>query len=346
MNELPHLALTIGDPAGIGPEITLKALLNPLVQSSCQITIFGSQKVLEDTYQDNRHSFNMLDPANLKIIDTPLKERITPGQGNQATGDASFKYLDSAIEQTLQGNFSGIVTNPISKLFWHMAGHKYPGQTEVLAQKAAINDYGMLFVAKSPNSNWIWRTLLATTHIPLAQVPSTLTPELISTKIRLLIKSLREDFAIDAPRIAIAGINPHSGEGGKLGSEEQNWLIPLLEKERSIHSSIEIIGPVAPDTLWINAGRAWLNQTGKSSAADAYLALYHDQGLIPVKLLAFDLAVNTTIGLPFVRTSPDHGTAFDIAGKGAAQSQSLEEAILLAAQLSQVRKTTLIKVLP
>ncbi len=340
MNELPRLALTIGDPAGIGPEITLQALLDPLMQSTCQVTVFGDRKVLEDIYQANHHFVPMLDPANLKIVDIPLLHKINPGEGSGLSGEASFNYLDVAIEQTLQGDFAAIVTNPISKFFWQVAGYNFPGQTEVLARKAAVDHYGMLFVAKSPQTGWIWRTLLATTHIPLSHVPSALTPELVKDKLRLLINSLRNDFGVDSPRIAVAGLNPHGGENGKLGSEEQDWLIPLLEKERAILGSAEISGPIAPDTLWVKAGRAWLDKKDQSEI-DGYLALYHDQGLIPVKLLAFDLAVNTTIGLPFVRTSPDHGTAFDIAGMGKAESKSLKEAILLAAQLSKVRKTTL-----
>jgi len=336
-SSLPRLALTIGDPAGIGPEITLQALKDPILQTYCHLTVIGSREVLEKTF---RSKTSMLDPDSLSLIDIPLTGKITTGVGDANSGEASFSYLDCAIAETLKGNFAGIVTNPISKLSWQMAGYNYPGQTEVLARGAGVERYGMLFVAKSPHTGWILRTLLATTHIPLSQVPTTLTPELLKMKLDLLISSLKEDFGLDSPSIAIAGLNPHSGEGGKLGTEEQDWLIPFLESQRENYPQIKIIGPVPPDTLWVKPGQAWFN-AHKPQAADAYIALYHDQGLIPVKLMAFDLAVNTTIGLPFVRTSPDHGTAFDIAGRGIAQTQSLKGAIILAAELSQVRKTAL-----
>ncbi len=337
---LPRLALTIGDPAGIGPEIVLKALLDHTLKALCHLSVIGSRSVLLKTYETSHRKESMLNPDSLSMIDIPLKGSITLGQGNAASGAASFSYLDYAIKETIKGNFEGIVTSPISKLSWQAAGYNYPGQTEVLAELAGVERFGMLFVAKSPQTGWILRTLLATTHIPLSEVPAALTPDLLKIKLDLLIDCLKNDFGLHTPQIAIAGLNPHSGEGGKIGLEEQNWLIPFLESQRQIYPEIEIIGPVPPDTLWVKPGQAWFNpQTPK--AADAYLALYHDQGLIPVKLMAFDLAVNTTIGLPFVRTSPDHGTAFDIAGQGLAQEESLKQAILLAVQLSQVRKKAL-----
>lgn len=195
----------------------------------------------------------------------------------------------------------------------------------------------MLFAAQSPHTGWLLKVLLATTHIPLNQVPTTLSAELMNRKLSLLVDCLRRDFGVQAPHIAVAGLNPHSGEAGKLGSEEQAWLIPWLETARAHHPNIQLTGPVPPDTLWVSAGPAW-HQDASASPYDAYLALYHDQGLIPVKLLAFDRAVNTTIGLPFVRTSPDHGTAFDIAGKGIARSDSMEAAIELAIALVRQRQ--------
>ena len=339
---LPRLALTIGDPAGIGPEITLEALTDPRLAEHCHLTVFGSREILLRTFQEGHKKKSMVHPDNISLIDIPLEGSITTGFGDAVSGSASFNYLDSAITETLKGNFEGIVTNPISKISWQIAGHNYPGQTEVLAKGAGVERYGMLFVAKSPHTGWMLRTLLATTHIPLAAVPTALTPQLMSMKLELLITTLKQDFGIDAPTIAIAGLNPHSGEGGKLGTEEQDWLIPWLEKLN--YPQVKLIGPVPPDTLWVKPGQAWFNDKNVTNV-DAYLALYHDQGLIPVKLMAFDLAVNTTIGLPFVRTSPDHGTAFDIAGQGIAQSGSLKEAIFLAAELCKVRKTALNKVL-
>jgi 4-hydroxythreonine-4-phosphate dehydrogenase len=164
-------------------------------------------------------------------------------------------------------------------------------------------------------------------------VPDLLSPELLTQKLDLLIECLEQDFGKSNPKIAIAGLNPHSGEQGQLGHEEQDWLIPWLNEMRSRYPRVQLDGPIPPDTLWIKPGLAWSGAIPPESAHDSYLALYHDQGLIPVKLLAFDRAVNTTIGLPFVRTSPDHGTAFDIAGKGIAQAESFKSAIQLAGKL-------------
>jgi len=171
--------------------------------------------------------------------------------------------------------------------------------------------------------------LLATTHIPLSQVPLTLTPELVRAKLDLLVGSLRKLFGIVNPVIAVAGLNPHAGEQGQLGQEEKTWLAELLRT----YPHAKIWGPLPPDTMWLAPAQAWYGQ-GAPAVADAYLALYHDQGLIPVKLLAFDRAVNLTLGLPFIRTSPDHGTAFDLAGQGVARAESLKQAILLAAELA------------
>jgi 4-hydroxythreonine-4-phosphate dehydrogenase len=266
-----------------------------------------------------------------------IKDKIIIGTGNQASGAASFAYMDYAIAQTLAGKFDGIVTGPIAKSAWKAAGYNYPGQTELLAEKSGVERFGMLFVARSPYTGWTIRTLLATTHIPLRQVADTLTPQLLTKKLDLLVECLEKDFGIEKARIAIAGLNPHSGEQGQLGSEEIDWLIPWLEQERQNRPHLQLDGPIPPDTMWVKPGQAWYGNTHSQNPADGYLALYHDQGLIPVKLMAFDRAVNTTIGLPFVRTSPDHGTAFDIAGKGIADATSMKAAIELAAELVSQR---------
>jgi 4-hydroxythreonine-4-phosphate dehydrogenase len=193
----------------------------------------------------------------------------------------------------------------------------------------------MLFVARSPHTGWTLRTLLATTHIPLRQVAEVLTPQLLTSKLDLLVECLKADFGIEKAKIAIAGLNPHSGEQGQLGREEIDWLIPWLEERR--RPDLQLDGPIPPDTMWVKPGQAWFGSNGISSAHDAYLALYHDQGLIPVKLMAFDRAVNTSIGLPFIRTSPDHGTAFDIASQGIADATSMKAAIQLGAELAERR---------
>ncbi len=341
------LAITLGDPAGIGAEIILKALAEKKeLLATQQLQIIGNRSILLRTYaqlQKSSPELNLIHPDDLNIIEVDLDaatlEAIEIGRPNQASGKASFQYLDTAISLTLAGKFQGIVTAPIAKSWWQAAGYNYPGQTEVLAQKAGVERFGMLFVAKSPYTGWRLCTLLATTHIPLVEVAQALTPELMNLKLDLLIEFLEQDFGIVQPTIAIAGLNPHSGEAGKIGTEEVNWLNNWLQSAQSRYPHVNLQGLIPPDTMWVKPGQAWYGKhsTALSQAADGYLALYHDQGLIPVKLMAFDQAINTTIGLPFIRTSPDHGTAFDIAGKGIANPQSMQAAIDLALELAQQR---------
>lgn len=339
----PRLALTLGDPAGIGPEIILKALTPGIGSESGQldiITVFGSRRILEQTYLNLCHQGQrVVDPDDLAIVDIDFGDgaEIRPGHPNRASGAASFAYLNQAIQQTMAGEFDAIVTAPISKATWKIAGHDYPGQTEVLAAHTQTSAVGMLFLGRSPRTDWVLRTLLATTHIPLRTVSDRLTPELLTQKLDLLIAFLDQYLGLPTPTIALSGLNPHSGEQGQLGQEEITDIIPWLNHQRQRHPQITLVGPVPPDTLWIGAAQAWgaTDDYGTTYPTyDAYLALYHDQGLIPVKMLAFAEAVNTTIGLPFIRTSPDHGTAFDIAGQGVASCHSLSAAISWAKELT------------
>ena len=349
----PKLVVTLGDPAGIGPEVLLRALADPAVSAGCELTVVGSQAVLQRTYAHlcaqwqaaagtetlppwaDPHQFAIIDPAPETASD------LTWGQPTVAGGDVSFTYVTTAIDRILAGEFQGIVTGPIAKSSWQQAGHDYAGQTELLAERAGVTQFGMLFVARSPHTQWSLITLLATTHIPLCQVPQQLCPELLDWKLELLLRCLQQDFGLTRPRIAIAGLNPHSGEQGQLGREEVDWLSPWVAAARSRYPQITLDGPIPPDTLWVQPGQAWYGprtaNAFQHTPHDAYVALYHDQGLIPVKLMAFDRAVNTTIGLPFVRTSPDHGTAFNIAGRGIADATSMKAAIQLAAQLVRQR---------
>ncbi len=336
------LAITLGDPTGIGPEVVLKALADSSLLEQCDIKVFGDRSSLIQTYRQLEVTQGLAyvqqylaHPDALMVVEpeTRIGQSLTLGIPSAQTGAASFRYLKMAIAQTLAGDYDGIVTGPIAKSAWKLAGHLYPGQTELLAERSGSKRFGMLFVATSPHTQWQLRSLLATTHIPLRQVPDTLSPKLLSWKLALLIDTLRDLFGIEQPRIAIAGLNPHSGEQGQLGTEEVDWLIPWIENMRDRYPHYTIDGPIPPDTLWVKPGQAWFRSTAPQTH-DAYLALYHDQGLIPVKLMAFDRAVNTTIGLPFIRTSPDHGTAFDIAGKGIADATSMKAAIVLAQTLA------------
>ena len=327
------IVIAMGDPAGIGGEVILKALGSPKVPQRMKPLLIGCKKNLELTYENlNSKGIKFLaNPKNLEIKDLPICKTIIPGNPNSETGEASFNWLTHATECILHGEARALVTAPIAKHYWHEAGHIYPGQTERLAELAKIKNPSMLFTAVSPNTGWRLNTLLATTHIPLSQVSQKLTPQLIESKLNTLL-SFCKRFT-EKPTLAISGLNPHAGEGGKLGAEEIKWLIPLLKKWQKNNPTIKIYGPLAPDTCWLSAAQAWETKP-TANTPDGFLALYHDQGLIPMKLIAFDEAVNTTLGLPFVRTSPDHGTAFDIAGKGHADAASMIAAIKTAWELT------------
>lgn len=338
----PSLSIALGDPAGIGSEVVLKALADAEVVGDCNLTLVGNWRLLQSQLSDDPTTLPEGPPhfsnGAVNWLEVPLEEaiqnQIQIGVENAASGEAGFRFLEAAIAHTTAGNAQAVVTAPISKSAWQAAGHDYPGQTELLAERAGVDRYGMLFVARSPHTGWTLRALLATTHISLRQVPDTLTPDLLTRKLDLLIDCLHQDFGVATPRIAVAGLNPHSGEQGHLGQEEVAWMNDWLRQMRDRHPQTHLDGLIPPDTLWVRPGQAWFGTVPQAQAHDAYLALYHDQGLIPVKLMAFDRAVNTTIGLPFIRTSPDHGTAFDIAGKGIADPQSMKMAIQLAAELA------------
>lgn len=347
MSIVPSLAITQGDPAGIGSEIILKALADNSLPQRSKITVIGNRQLLQFTYehllqQTDLTQQDLADPQTLSILDIPIADAITLGRGDAISGGFSFNCLQKAIALTLEDKFQGIVTAPIAKSLWKAAGHEYPGQTEVLAQGARVKQFGMMFIGESPHTGWMLRSLLVTTHIPLVDVSSALTPELMDLKLELLINCLAKDFGLENPQIAIAGLNPHSGEAGQLGTEEQDWLLDWLKQAQIKYPQAKLVGLIPPDTMWVKPGQAWYgNYQVKPNTADAYLALYHDQGLIPVKLMAFDQAINTTVGLPFIRTSPDHGTAFDIAGRGIANASSMKAAIELAIQISKQRLTQL-----
>jgi 4-hydroxythreonine-4-phosphate dehydrogenase len=339
-----RIAISLGDPAGIGAEVTLKALAalrrssDPSAAGALNPLLVGCRRWLEQTYQALQ-AFSpvpLADPADLEIIDLPLEDLPLPGpiaagQPSAASGAASFAWLTRAAELVLEGRCQALTTAPIAKQAWHAAGHAYPGQTERLAELAGVKEASMLFTARAPHGSWRLNTLLATTHIPLSAVATSLDGPRIEAKLNSLL-AFCQRFA-QRPRLVVAGLNPHAGEAGQLGREEQTWLEPLLAAWRLSHPEAELVGPLPPDTCWLGAGAAWADPTAIDQGADGYLALYHDQGLIPVKLLAFDAAVNTTLGLPFLRTSPDHGTAFAIAGQGIARSQSMEAALETAWEL-------------
>ncbi len=328
------LIISLGDPAGIGTEITLKALGSKRLNKNIKPLLVGCKKNIYKTFVKmiNHGIKNIPDPNKLDIIDMPLEKEIIPGIVNKDSGSASFKWLNNATNILLEGKAKALVTAPISKIAWHKAGHQFGGQTELLG-KLTNKKTSMLFTAISPINGWRFNTLLATTHIPLDQVNNNLTKELIRYKLDALLNFCRK-FK-EKPIIQIAGLNPHAGEEGKIGIEEQKLIIPVLNEWKLDNPAIKISGPIPPDTCWISSANAWNGKSIENNAPDGILAFYHDQGLIPVKLIAFDEAVNTTLGLPFVRTSPDHGTALDIAGKFKAREASMIAAMNNAWLLSQ-----------
>ena len=328
------LIISLGDPAGIGTEITLKALSSNNLNKNFHPLLVGCKNNIYETHKKLiKHGvYNIPDPNKLDIIDIPLEKNVIPGKVNKDTGEASFKWLVNATNILLEGKAKALVTAPISKIAWHKAGHKFAGQTELLGN-LTNKKTSMLFTAISPNNGWRFNTLLATTHISVNTINDTLSKELITYKLDILLNFCRKFKKM--PLIHIAGLNPHAGEEGKIGKEEQNLIIPTLNEWKANNPTVKICGPIPPDTCWISSADAWTSNSSENNAPDGILALYHDQGLIPVKLIAFDEAVNTTLGLPFIRTSPDHGTALDIAGKFIARETSMVAAINNAWLLSR-----------
>jgi len=330
-NNTFKIVLSVGDESGIGPEIILKALCSDELPDNIDITLVGSKKNLLKTYKHLKSLGleNLANPNSLKIYDLEISQ--FNNESKSSYGNSSFYYLKKAIEIVKQYPNSALVTGPICKKSWSLAGHYFSGQTEVLAKSCGIKNVGMLFTAKSPITGWRFNTLLATTHIPLCEVSKKLNTKLIHSKLDLF-----KEFCIKfnkKPTLKVAGLNPHAGEEGILGNEERDWLNDSLITWNEKNRDIKLLGPISPDSCWNSSAKAWRDADAEKH--DGILAMYHDQGLIPIKVIALNYSVNTTIGLPFVRTSPDHGTGFDIAGKGIAQSQSMIEAIKAAIEITK-----------
>ena len=330
MKNNPKIVITVGDEAGVGPEIILKALASKEIPKKINILIVGNKKNLITKYLllKSLGIDNIVDPNQLEIEDLNITVTNVQEPSND-TGNASFLYLKHAIEIVKKSPNSALVTSPICKKLWNSAGHNYSGQTELLSESCDSPNVGMLFTAKSPFTGWRFNTLLATTHIPLREVPNKLNKNLINSKLDLLYKFCKK-FK-DKPTIHIAGLNPHAGEEGILGSEEVDFINQAINHWKSKNPLAKLSELISPDSCWVTSAKAWRGIN--TNPPDGILALYHDQGLIPVKIITLNYSVNTTIGLPIVRTSPDHGTGFDIARKGIAQCQSMIEAIKTANDL-------------
>ncbi|MEP6915538.1 MAG: 4-hydroxythreonine-4-phosphate dehydrogenase PdxA [Acidobacteriota bacterium] len=294
VTDRPRLGVTVGDPAGIGPELARKVAADPELAAICEVVLYGPST------DEALASFEI-------------------GRVSASAGRAAYDAIVAATADAMAATLDAIATAPVNKEAFAAAGLPWRGHTELLAHLTGAPRVAMMFYAESLLG------VLATVHIPLAEVPRALTREVLEGTIGLAAQELPR-FGISAPRLALAGLNPHAGEHGVIGHEEDEVLAPAVAACRG--RGIAVAGPFPADTLFVRAMRGEF---------DAVIACYHDQGLIPVKLVAFGSAVNVTLGLPIVRTSVDHGTAFDIAGKGIADLSSMREAVKLAVRLARVR---------
>ncbi|MDO8434318.1 MAG: 4-hydroxythreonine-4-phosphate dehydrogenase PdxA [Candidatus Binatus sp.] len=331
----PTIAISMGDPAGIGPEVILKAIVAiGRRRSAPSIIVIGDLRAMQAAAARLKNVATPREwhrgesiPAPTKHVavcaTSKLSERaMRPGHPTVEGGGAAYDYIVRGARMALDGEVDALVTAPISKEWMNRAGHRFPGHSELLAQLSRTKLWRMTFAGGDLT------LALVTTHMGLAKVASALTQRKILDTVNLLAAHLRTKFAIANPRIAVLGFNPHAGENGLFGDEEIRVIAPAIRRAR--REGIDAFGPLAPDT-------AFIRPDGKFGF-DAAVAMYHDQGLIALKTLEFDRAVNVTLGLPFVRTSPDHGTAFDIAGKGVANPSSMIAAIDYASRAAAGRE--------
>ncbi|TWU10055.1 4-hydroxythreonine-4-phosphate dehydrogenase [Novipirellula galeiformis] len=308
----PRIAITVGDIAGIGPELALKCAASAEINAICTPILYGPEAVLKPLAT----RFDLPVPP---LVDVPLAHPalIQPGHFSADTGRASYDAVCQAIDATRAQQTAAIVTGPIQKEAWHAAGIQFPGHTELLASQTGTSDFSMMLTSESISC------VLATIHVPLADVPRLLSTDNILRAIRLGADALKRRLK-RTPRIAVCGLNPHAGENGMFShGEESQTIQPAIDQARL--EGHDVIGPLPPDTAFTPAMR---------NKVDVYVCMYHDQGLIPLKALAFDDAVNVTLGLPIVRTSVDHGTAMDLAWQGIAHHTSMMSAIQMAVDLS------------
>ena len=316
----------MGDPAGIGPEVVLKAVAEEEVRRACIPVIIGDAQLLAHTAR----TLDLQSGYDIVRADEPFPEHsepviyhldnitgfIEPGIESGAAGKAAGGYIEAAVELCAAGNIDAVATAPINKRALFLGGYSFPGHTEFFAHLTGAEEYAMAFVAGN------LRIVLLSTHVPLSEAIRLVERDRIVRRVNLANRELQR-WGIERPRVAVAALNPHGAEGGLFGVEEASEIIPAIDACR--RDEINVQGPFSADTVFLRASRGEF---------DAVIACYHDQAMIPVKCLSFGEAVNVTLGLPFIRTSVDHGTAFDIAGKGLAEHSSMVAAIKLAADLS------------
>lgn len=332
----------MGDPAGVGPEIIVTALSDPAIYESCRPVVIGDGTVLTDTISSLAEKGLMKREMFINVVSSPGEakgspgvmdlialsdlagEGIAPGRPVVAGGKAMVGYILEAVKMALRNEIQGMVTGPISKVLMHEAGYKYDGHTQLIAHKTDAKDYVMMLAGTK------LRVVLVTIHCALRAVPELLDQEAIYKTIVIAAKALKEDMGFERPRLAVAALNPHAGEEGLFGTEEREIITPAISRAK-VHG-IDVDGPFPADTLFHQAA---------AGRFEAVVAMYHDQGLIPLKLMHFSDAVNVTLGLPIIRTSVDHGTAYDIAGTGRADPSSLKAAILMATRMAKNRTASI-----
>jgi 4-hydroxythreonine-4-phosphate dehydrogenase len=321
----PRLAITLGDPSGIGPEVALKALAAELSADDTHYVLIGCRPLMQQLNErlqiglDFAHTrLTVLDPEATAA--GPLVDHCKPGSAIAA--QAAVAWLEASAQLCLRGEVAGVVTAPVNKEAINRAGIPFIGQTEFFTERAGVNRTVMMLLGPDERERWL-RVALATVHIALREVPVKLTFE----KVLLAVERAAEACAqlgLARRRVAVCGLNPHAGEGGEFGDEEGRIIEPALQRARAM--GLDVVGPLSGDTVFHQAIHG---------AYDAVVAMYHDQGLAPLKLAAFDNGVNWTLGLPFIRTSPDHGTAYDLVGRGKANPSSMIAALRLAKQLAR-----------
>jgi 4-hydroxythreonine-4-phosphate dehydrogenase len=329
----PLIVITMGDPAGIGPEIIVKAMGERAVFAQCRPVVLGDEGILSFTarwlkapvtikrIEGPEHGVFRRGTLNLIPLTDLSSEEVPLGAPRSRGGAAAYRYIEKGVELAQTGIVDALVTAPISKEALNAAGYPFPGHTELLGHMTGAEDQVMMLAGPT------LRVALVTTHLPLRAVPDALSKERIKRTIEITAQGLQAYWGIPSPQLAVAGLNPHAGEGGIFGSEEQEVIMPAIEECR--RGGMAVYGPLSADSLFFHAA---------SGRYDAVVSMYHDQGLIPLKLLHFRDGVNITLGLPIIRTSVDHGTGYDIAGKGVADPTSLINAILLAAKMATTKK--------
>ena len=320
-----NLVISSGEPAGVGPEVSLAAALAFLKeQPAAKITLLGDPSLFQDLL-----SIDSELKERLKLQEILLYEQVTAGKLNSINSKYVLRMLDVAINGCLENRFDAMITAPLQKSVINLAGTLFTGHTEYLAERCGVDHVVMILCAPLPagflglKDSANLRVALVTTHMPLKEVSTALTQQQILETIEIVDRDLRQKFGISEPVIRVAGLNPHAGESGYLGREEIEVISPAIEKAKSL--GIQVSGPYPGDTMF---------DVGALPKTEAFIAMYHDQGLAPFKFVSFGGGVNVTLGLPIIRTSVDHGTALDIAGKGMADSGSMLEALRLAYQLA------------